>query len=95
MSLSTNGCGSYGFQGYNVYQGASQNGPWERIATYDIVDGTKIILDLELDENTGELLEPSTAKLSSKVIAKTICIFFCLIIFISNKINKHQAVLQA
>ena len=50
-------CGSYAFQGYNVYQGASQNGPWERIATYDIVDGTKIILDLELDENTGELLE--------------------------------------
>ncbi|MDP6772210.1 MAG: hypothetical protein QF704_16010, partial [Anaerolineales bacterium] len=50
-------CGSYGFQGYNVYQGASLNGPWERIATYDIVDGTKIILDLELDENTGELLE--------------------------------------
>ena len=50
-------CGAYGFQGYNVYQGASLNGPWERIATYDIVDGTKIILDLELDENTGELLE--------------------------------------
>ena len=50
-------CGSYGFQGYNIYQGASLNGPWTRVGTYDIVDGTKIILDLELDENTGELLE--------------------------------------
>ncbi len=50
-------CGSYGFQGYNVYQGASLNGPWERIATYDEVDGVKTILDLELDEDTGELLE--------------------------------------
>ena len=50
-------CGNYGFQGYNIYQGASLNGPWTRIGTYDVIDGTKIILDLELDENTGELLE--------------------------------------
>ena len=50
-------CGSYGFQGYNIYQGASLNGPWERIGTYDVVDGIKLILDLELDEDTGELLE--------------------------------------
>ena len=50
-------CGSYTFQGYNIYQGASLNGPWTRVGTYDVVDGIKIILDLELDENTGELLE--------------------------------------
>ena len=50
-------CGSYSFQGYNIYQGASLNGPWTRVGTYDIIDGIKIILDLELDENTGELLE--------------------------------------
>ena len=50
-------CGSYGFQGYNIYQGASLNGPWTRVGTYDVVDGIKLILDLELDEDTGELLE--------------------------------------
>jgi hypothetical protein len=50
-------CGSYEFQGYNVYQGASFNGPWTRIKTFDVVDGEKILLDLSLDEDTGELLE--------------------------------------
>ena len=50
-------CGTYTFQGYNIYQGASLNGPWTRIGTYDVIDGIKLILDLELDEDTGELLE--------------------------------------
>ena len=50
-------CASYSFQGYNVYQGASLNGPWTRIKTYDVVDDIKTILDLTLDEDTGELLE--------------------------------------
>mgnify|MGYP001807044844 CR=1 FL=1 len=50
-------CGAYTFQGYNIYQGASLNGPWTRIQTYDVVDDIKTILDLTLDEDTGELLE--------------------------------------
>ena len=50
-------CTDYRFQGYNVYQGGSVSGPWERIGTYDIIDGQKILLDLTLDEATGELLE--------------------------------------
>jgi len=50
-------CASYSFQGYNVYQGASLNGPWTRIKTYDVVDDIKTIMDLTLDEDTGELLE--------------------------------------
>ena len=50
-------CTEYSFQGYNVYQGESVAGPWHRIATYDIVDGQKILLDNQLDEVTGELLE--------------------------------------
>ena len=50
-------CADYKFEGYNVYQGESQNGPWHRVATYDIVNGTKTILDYELDDVTGEILE--------------------------------------
>ncbi|NQV38326.1 MAG: T9SS type A sorting domain-containing protein [Candidatus Marinimicrobia bacterium] len=50
-------CTGYSFEGYNVYQGESVTGPWHRIATYDIVNDIKLILDLTLDEATGELLE--------------------------------------
>ncbi|NOZ03662.1 MAG: hypothetical protein GXO92_03520 [FCB group bacterium] len=50
-------CSGYEFEGYNIYQGESATGPWHRIATYDVVDGVKLILDLTLDEKTGELLE--------------------------------------
>ncbi len=47
----------YNFQGYNVYQGESQNGPWVRVATYDITDGNTIITDLDFDVETGLILE--------------------------------------
>jgi len=50
-------CGPYEFEGYNVYQGESLNGPWHRIATYDKVNGIKVIIDQILDEDTGELIE--------------------------------------
>lgn len=50
-------CTGYRFEGYNVYQGESPTGPWQRIATYDKVNGIKLILDLTLDDATGELLE--------------------------------------
>lgn len=47
--------GSYPFQGYNVYQGATEAGPWTRIATYDIVDGIATIFMEAFDPNTGEI----------------------------------------
>ncbi len=50
-------CTDYSFEGYNIYQGESPNGPWHRMVTYDIVNDVKIILDLVLDEDTGELIE--------------------------------------
>lgn len=50
-------CTGYEFQGYNIYQGQSATGPWQRIATYDKIDDVKLIMDLMLDEATGELLE--------------------------------------
>lgn len=45
------------FQGYNVYQGESINGPWTRIATYDKVDGVTLVMDQGLDLTTGLILE--------------------------------------
>ncbi len=47
----------YTFQGYNVYQGESANGPWTRLATYDIVDGNTLILDKSFDPSTALILE--------------------------------------
>ena len=39
----------YGWEGYNVYQGASIAGPWTRIATYDRVNTITTVLDVECD----------------------------------------------
>ncbi len=47
----------YNFQGYNVYQGESPNGPWTRIATYDIIDNITTIIDRELNIDIGLTLE--------------------------------------
>jgi len=49
--------GSYEFQGYNVYQGESVAGPWKRIATFDINDGTGIIFDLEFVVEEGAVVD--------------------------------------
>ena len=43
----------YTFQGYNLYQGETQNGPWKKLFTYDKVDGVKIIEDYQVDPVTG------------------------------------------
>jgi hypothetical protein len=45
------------FQGYNVYQGESTNGPWTRIATYDKIDNVTVVMDQGLDLTTGLILE--------------------------------------
>ncbi len=50
-------CADYKFEGYNIYQGESPNGPWHRIETFDLVNTIKTILDYELDDVTGEILE--------------------------------------
>jgi len=43
----------YSFEGYNVYQGASVAGPWQRIATYDLVDGVRLVEDRVFDIDVG------------------------------------------
>ncbi|MFQ6673170.1 MAG: hypothetical protein ACE5GH_00125 [Fidelibacterota bacterium] len=50
-------CLGYEFQGYNIFQGESPSGPWQRITTYDIVDEVKVIVDESLDPSTGLLLQ--------------------------------------
>lgn len=46
----------YAFEGYNVYQGSTVAGPWKRIATYDEVNGTRVIYDRVFDSETGQLI---------------------------------------
>jgi len=46
----------YAFEGYNVYQGATVAGPWTLIATYDEVNGTRVIYDRVFDVESGQLI---------------------------------------
>ncbi|MBC8377508.1 MAG: hypothetical protein H8E26_15830 [FCB group bacterium] len=43
--------GSYEFEGYNLYQGASIEGPWTRLATYDLINNIGAIYDEEYDDS--------------------------------------------
>jgi hypothetical protein len=44
---------NYLFQGYNFYQGESANGPWTRLATYDLVDTIGVIVDYVQNPTDG------------------------------------------
>jgi len=46
----------YAFEGYNVYQGTTVAGPWTLIATYDEVNGTRVIYDRVFDVESGQLI---------------------------------------
>ncbi|MCH7498295.1 MAG: T9SS type A sorting domain-containing protein [Candidatus Marinimicrobia bacterium] len=45
--------GGYQFEGYNVYLSAAPDGPWERLATFDITNGVGAILDEVVDSELG------------------------------------------
>ncbi|NQT63663.1 MAG: hypothetical protein HQ556_11940 [Candidatus Marinimicrobia bacterium] len=47
----------YNFEGYNVYQGESENGPWTLVATYDIENLITTILDKNFNPENGLILE--------------------------------------
>ncbi|MEO5988383.1 MAG: hypothetical protein ABIU54_13145 [Candidatus Eisenbacteria bacterium] len=47
----------YAFEGYNVYQGESVAGPWKRIATYDEINGVRVVTDRYFDPTTGQLIQ--------------------------------------
>ena len=40
----------YGFEGYNIYQGETGEGPWTRLKTYDIENGVGLIAEDVMDE---------------------------------------------
>ncbi len=44
------------FEGYNVYQGASIDGPWTLLGTFDEVNTIKVVRDTVFDINTGVLI---------------------------------------
>jgi hypothetical protein len=64
----------YKFQGYTVYQGASLTGPFTRIATFDLADGLQTIFDLQLDQETGEVLDLPSADGSDAGVQRYISI---------------------
>lgn len=47
--------GDYAFEGYSIYQGESPNGPWQRLANYDLNNGIATIYDEVFDINEGVL----------------------------------------
>jgi len=47
----------YKFEGYNIYQGESPEGPWYRITTYDIKNGITVIWDSDYSETLGCVTE--------------------------------------
>ncbi|NQV42061.1 MAG: hypothetical protein HQ506_06870 [Candidatus Marinimicrobia bacterium] len=47
----------YEFEGYNIYQGESENGPWELVQTYDVPNGVGTILDKNFNIDNGLILE--------------------------------------
>jgi hypothetical protein len=51
----------YTFEGYNVYQGESETGPWKRIATFDIDDDFGIVFDNNYDAASGMVLNQPVA----------------------------------
>ncbi|MGH7725050.1 MAG: hypothetical protein ACREOU_06430 [Candidatus Eiseniibacteriota bacterium] len=48
---------SYEFEGYNVYQGATVAGPWEKIATFDVVNSVDVIMDTVFDPISGTFVD--------------------------------------
>jgi len=52
---------SYPFQGYNLYQARSPDGPFTRIATFDRDDGVASVTDRVFDPESGLLLDQVTA----------------------------------
>jgi hypothetical protein len=54
VDFSQNG---YEFEGFNVWQGESETGPWTRLATYDKVNAVTGIRDIVYNPLVGELIE--------------------------------------
>lgn len=52
--------GNYVFEGYNIYQLPAANAPrsqWRRVATFDLTTDPAVILDEQVDEGSGQVLQ--------------------------------------
>jgi len=47
----------YNFEGYNIYQGKSPDGPWQLIKTFDLLNATGVIIDKQFDMDKNTLSE--------------------------------------
>jgi hypothetical protein len=47
----------YEFEGYNVWQGVSEGGPWTKVATFDKENGITTIWDQMFNQSIGALVE--------------------------------------
>ncbi len=51
----------YEFEGYNIYQGESETGPWTRIGTYDLNNENAVIYDDVFNPTSGWVVNEPTA----------------------------------
>ena len=51
----------YEFEGYNIWQGESSEGPWTRLATFDKINGIGWIRDYVFNASIGEMVEQTVA----------------------------------
>lgn len=49
--------GDYEFEGYNIYQGETESGPFEWIATYDLANEITVIFDKDVDLDYGVVVD--------------------------------------
>ncbi len=51
----------YDFEGYNIYQGESETGPWTRIGTWDVDNENAVVYDEVFDPTSGWVVNQPTA----------------------------------
>lgn len=64
----------YAFEGYNIWQGRSADGPWTRIKTYDVSNNIRTIMDLTYSSDLGMLVEMPVARGDDTGLANTITV---------------------
>ena len=64
----------YKFEGYNIYQGESESGPWKLVATIDAINDYGIVFDQTFDAATGLVLEKPVAFGSNSGITRNFAI---------------------
>jgi hypothetical protein len=48
----------YQFEGYHIYQGETPTGPWHKIATYDLLNDKRVLIDEVYNSDAGMFEQP-------------------------------------